>query len=93
MLQRNANGVIQTMFFGELNYDTDTFRLFPLRGIVDGTFNESEEVIGTITAQFGANGNPTVSPQQTRSGNFQITTQGGLPSGAPSTGRFLVFRV
>jgi hypothetical protein len=91
--KKDSTGAIVDFYFGFLDYDTDVMHLFPIKGIVNGTFDPSEEVIVSITGQFDKTGNPTVAPQETRTGTFNVTTNGALPGDAPQSGTFMVFRI
>jgi hypothetical protein len=88
-----STGQIVDFYFGYLDYDTDSMHLFPVAGLVNGSFDPGAEVVATISGQFDKYGATTVAPQETRTGTFSITTRGGLPADAPGTGSFLVFRI
>jgi hypothetical protein len=88
-----SGGKVVDMFYGFLNYDSHEIHLFPVASIVNGLVDPADEVIGTVTAQFGKNDTTVTAPQLTRSGTFNITKTGALPGDAPSNGKFLVFRI
>jgi hypothetical protein len=61
--------------------------------LVSGIIDPADEITISITGQFDKHGTATQAAQLTRSGNFNVTTQGSLPGDAPTSGSFLVFRV
>jgi hypothetical protein len=93
VLFRHQNGVINTMYYGEVRMDTGEFDLYPIRTLVQGIVPDEQVVSGSITAAFDRNNSQTQSFPSVRSGNFQINSRAQLPADAPNTGRFLVFRI
>ncbi len=91
--RRDGNGVINSFFFGFIDYDTDEGHFFPVKTLVQGIADPAEEVVISLTGQFDKNGAATVAAQLTRSGNFTVTSRGALPTDAPAGGSFLVFRI
>jgi hypothetical protein len=90
MIARNGSGQITTMYFGEVNYSSNTFSVWPIDQVDDG--EASNELTGTVSALLDRNGAPTSNPSHVRSGTFTFDT-GGLPPGFSASGRFIVYRL
>ena len=90
VISRNGSGTITNMYFGEANFDTATFSIWPIAQVDDG--DASNEVSGSLSGLLDRNGSAAATPNHVRSGSFSITN-GGVPAGFNTTGRFIVFRL
>ncbi len=91
--RRDGNGAITSFFFGFVDLDTNEGHFFPVKTLVTGISIPAEEVVISITGEFTASGSVSSANMLTRSGTYSVTTSGGLPGDAPTSGSFLVFRV
>ncbi len=98
IMQRNAAGVIQNLYYGTLDTVLGQFQSFPVADIVNASANG--ELDGTIGNYVGKGGGSVSSPDSIRKGTYTfpakspITGQSQtLPSGFQPSGTFVVFRV
>ena len=87
---RDGSGNITTMYFGEMDFGSNSFAIWPIDQVDDG--DASNEVNGTISGLLDVNGSPTINHRHVRSGTFAMTS-GTIPSAFQSTGRFIVYRL
>lgn len=88
-----SNGVITTMYFGQIDLNSGTFSAFPVSQINDPT-NTNNEIVGTVSNFRTGGGSATTDPAQVRSGRYTIDTLSSvnLPPTFSTTGRFVVYR-
>jgi hypothetical protein len=91
MFARDLAGNITTFYFGEMDFGTNSFAIWPIDQVDDG--DASNEINGTISGLLNVSGGPAATHRHVRSGNFTITTAGPLPAGFNTTGRFIVYRL
>ena len=87
---RDGSGNITTMYFGEMDFGSNSFAIWPIDQVDDG--DASNEDNGTISGLLDVNGSPTINHRHVRSGTFAMTS-GTIPSAFQSTGRFIVYRL
>lgn len=90
VFSRNGAGEITNFYFGEVNFATNTFSIWPIDQVDDGA--AANEVSGSVSALLDSNGSPTTNNKAVRSGTFTITS-GGVPANFNSSGRFIVYRL
>jgi hypothetical protein len=85
-----SGGVITECYFGEANFNTNTWLAWPISEVVEGTVNG--EIGGTFSGYDirGSIGIPTSA--DVRGGTYSITA-GSAPGEFPGTGRFIVYRL
>ena len=90
VLVRNGGGNITTMYFGEMDFGSNSFSIWPIDQVDDG--NASNELDGSITGLLDVNGSPAGNHKSVRSGTFNITS-GTPPPGFQTSARFIVYRL
>lgn len=83
-----TGGVITDFYFGELDVENGTIRIYPLENIVGAS--TAGEITGTVSGFLNKTGAATTLPNHVREGSYSLT--GDLPTGFQATGRFIVFR-
>lgn len=89
LISRNANGVITNFYYGEADFDTNTFVAFPLDQIVNG--GTAGEITGTLTNLKDGDGIATTDKKKIRIGTLNIA--GTVPANFQATGRFFLLRL
>ena len=90
VLVRDGGGNITTMYFGEMDFGSNTFAIWPIDQVDDG--DASNELNGDLSGLVDVNGSPTSNHKSVRSGTLTIT--GGIPPvGFQTTARFIVYRL
>ncbi|HRK20596.1 MAG TPA: hypothetical protein PLX06_02225 [Fimbriimonadaceae bacterium] len=90
VVSRTAGGTITNLYFGQMDFDSNSFSIWPIAQVDDG--DASNEVSGTISGLLDRNGGTPSTNRHVRSGTFTITG-GGVPAGFASSGRFIVYRL
>lgn len=91
VVARNGAGTITNLYFGQMDFDSNSFAIWPISQVDDG--DASNEINGSISGLLDRNGGSPSTNRHVRSGTFTITTAGPLPSGFAQTGRFIVYRL